>query len=292
VFDCQKFFTTFSRLPRNFSKSQIVVHHYEVLNSTNTTAAKLLKKGLENGASFPLVVIADRQTAGRGQWGRQWQSDRGGLYLSIGIAVANAIGIHLTFCSGWGIATALRREGIPVQLKWPNDLILAGKKLGGIKTELFRNTPITSPPLFSKEAGGVKKHAYAIIGVGINWENQPPDPGISLAESLSDRASIADLESLAAITTHGILSGYYYYVNEGIDALLSSYWELAIAKGRSVMVNGAPGTIVGVTPQGELRIRLQSPGASTEICCPPGAIALGYNTKDKNFSERSLHKKS
>ena len=349
MFDSQKFQQILARLPRNFPESAIAVHHYEVLQSTNITAGELLEKG----ASFPLIVIADRQTAGRGQWGRKWQSDRGGLYLSLGMATNSAIGIHLTFSSGWGIASALRREGIPVSLKWPNDLILDGKKLGGIKTvtSLFSHqSPVTShqsfqspvtrqclsrnlspalralgarriefgrcnqarrtapkghqSPVRERGTGNSKRGtghtssspplSHAVIGVGINWENQPPEPGIALAPFLRDRhgASIADRESLAAIAIHGILSGYHYYLTEGVDALLSSYWELAIAKGRSVTVNGAPGTIVGVTPRGELRIRLQSPGAATEICCPPGAIALGYNTKDKNFGERSLHKKS
>ncbi|WP_204106607.1 MULTISPECIES: biotin--[acetyl-CoA-carboxylase] ligase [Spirulina sp. CCY15215] len=287
MFDRQTFQQVFDRLPCHFSQGAIALHHYEVLESTNTTAWELLK----NGASSPLVVIADRQTAGRGQWGRQWQSDRGGLYLSLGMAIESAIGIHLTFSSGWGIATALGREGIPVELKWPNDLILEGKKLGGIKTvtkgQVRGKRQVYPPPTPNSPH-------YTVIGVGINWQNQPPEPGIALSSFLQgqSRGAIATLESLAAITTCGILSGYHYFLNEGVDALLSSYWELAIAKGRSVTINGCPGKIVGITPQGELRIRIESPGASTEICCPPGTITLGYDRKDKNFSERSLHKKS
>lgn len=262
MFDRQKFKQVFQR---QFPETSIALHHYEILESTNTTAGKLL----ENGASFPLVVIADCQTAGRGQWGRQWQSDRGGLYLSLGTVTDGKLGILLTFCSGWGIATALRQKNIPIQLKWPNDLILNGKKLGGIKTVTSDRSP--SPHL---------PHSHAVIGVGINWENQPPEPGIALGDFMSDRTAIPDLESLAAITTCGILSGYHYCLTAGTDALLSSYWELAIAKERSVTIDGSLGTIVGITPRGELRIRLHSPGASTEICCPPGAIALGYNAKD------------
>ncbi|MEA5468655.1 biotin--[acetyl-CoA-carboxylase] ligase, partial [Spirulina sp. 06S082] len=141
MFDRQKFQEICDRIPQG----AIALHHHEILESTNTTAWELLK----NGASSPLVVIADRQTAGQGQWGRQWQSDRGGLYLSLGMVIESAIGIHLTFSSGWGIATALRHEGIPVQLKWPNDLILEGKKLGGIKTVIKGQgyvSPLPPPP--------------------------------------------------------------------------------------------------------------------------------------------------
>ncbi|MEM9542344.1 MAG: biotin--[acetyl-CoA-carboxylase] ligase [Cyanobacteria bacterium P01_E01_bin.42] len=284
MFDRQKFQQIFQN---QFPETALSLDHYAVLDSTNTTARKLV----ENNATLPLVVIADRQTAGRGQWGRQWQSDPGGLYLSLGMATDGKIGILLTFGSGWGIATALRQRGIPVQLKWPNDLILNGKKLGGIRTVTSYRVPVDAPPapLFP---AAYSPFPYAVIGVGINWENQPPDPGIALTECMSDRAAIPDLESLAALTTGGILSGYRHYLQEGADALLSSYWELAIAKERSVTVNGSPGTIVGITPRGELRIRLQSSGASTEIRCDPGAIALGYNIDEKIFSERSLHKKS
>ena len=106
--------------------------------------------------SPPLAAIAKQQSAGRGQWGRQWRSDQGGLYLSVmldlDLAAENAP--HLVLLSAWGIAYALRQHQIPVQLKWPNDLLLKGRKLGGIKTETKINQ------------GRIQT---AVIGVGINW---------------------------------------------------------------------------------------------------------------------------
>jgi BirA family biotin operon repressor/biotin-[acetyl-CoA-carboxylase] ligase len=74
----------------------------------------------------------------------------------------------------------------------------------------------------------------------------------------------------------GILSAYQRYLSEGIEFLLPSYLELLTSLGRCVTIEGCPGTITGVTTKGELKIRLQSPGSSTEICLPPGSISLGY----------------
>ncbi|MFM6456331.1 MAG: biotin--[acetyl-CoA-carboxylase] ligase, partial [Planktothrix sp.] len=109
------------------------IHYFDTLVSTNQTAWELLEQGEPAGT----VVIAGQQTAGRGQWGRQWQSNQGGLFLSkiVEFKLPVAKQAQFTLCSAWGIATILRDRGCPVQLKWPNDLILNQKKLGGILTE-------------------------------------------------------------------------------------------------------------------------------------------------------------
>ena len=90
---------------------------------------------------------------------------------------------------------------------------------------------------------------------------------------------IASLEILAAIAIHGILSGYQRYIKQGIETLLPSYLELLPSLGRSAVVNSCPGVIVGVTPLGQLRVRLRSSGAVTEIHLQPGQINLGYENQ-------------
>jgi biotin-(acetyl-CoA carboxylase) ligase len=138
-------------------------HIFETLPSTNQMLWKLIDRGATPGT----VVIATQQTAGRGQWGRQWQSSAGGLYLSLALA-PNLPATHsaqLTICSAWGIATELRSYDIPVLIKWPNDLILQKRKLGGILTET------------RVHKGRITK---AVVGVGINWANSVPETGINL----------------------------------------------------------------------------------------------------------------
>ena len=242
------------------------IHFFETLPSTNQTLWNLIDQGAEPGT----VVIATQQTSGRGQWGRHWSSPPGGLYLSVAIA-PNLLAQHsyqLTVCSAWGIAMALREHGIPVGIKWPNDLMLCECKLGGIliETKVCR--------------GRITK---AVVGVGINWANAVPATGITLQSFQASQvsASITSLEMLTAVTLLGIASGNER-LQEGIDTLLPSYQKLLTSMGRLVCVNGRSGIIVGVTSTGELRVRLCSESisnsvAAPEICLKPGAISLGYS---------------
>jgi BirA family biotin operon repressor/biotin-[acetyl-CoA-carboxylase] ligase len=245
------------------SAQNLPLHWVDTLPSTNQALWELW----ERGASTSTVVIAAQQTAGRGQWGRQWQSERGGLYLSLGLnpnlEVSNSA--QLTLCAAWGIAIALRSYDIPVLLKWPNDLLLLGRKLGGILTETRVNQ------------GYITK---AVVGVGINWCNRVPESGINLQsfcnENLSLLHKITSLEMLAAIVIQGLNSGYQQGLEQGIENLLTSYVELLDSKGRLINVDGTPGMITGVNSKGELKIYLNSAQTPTEICLKPGTISLGY----------------
>jgi BirA family biotin operon repressor/biotin-[acetyl-CoA-carboxylase] ligase len=236
----------------------LAVHLYDPIPSTNQTAWELLEKGEKT----PFAVIASQQTAGKGQWGRKWESYQGGLYLSLAIAprLSVADAFHLTLCSGVGIVGNLEKYGIPVQLKWPNDLVLFRRKLGGIKTE----TKVYQGQI-----------SRAVIGVGINWANAVPERGINL-QSLVD-CPIVSLEQLAAIAIDGLLSGYDFYSSQGIECLLSAYLQRLQNYRQKITLNGCQGVIIGINHQGALKVRLQSPGASTEICLPVGTISLGYD---------------
>ncbi|MDY6783086.1 MAG: biotin--[acetyl-CoA-carboxylase] ligase [Cyanobacteriota bacterium] len=243
--------------------SPLPLYVFDALASTNQTLWQLL----EGGSNCPAAAIAAQQTAGRGQWGRQWQSSPGGLYLSLALApnLSASESFHLTLCSAYGIASQLRRHGVPVALKWPNDLLLEGRKLGGIKIETRIQASII---------------ARAIIGIGINWHNPVPQVGINLQSF----PQIDSLEQLAAIAIGGTLSTYQQYQRDGIEPILASYVSVLDSLGQKISVDGCPGTIVGVESTGKLQIRLHSEGASTEICQDtgtislwPGTISLGYD---------------
>ncbi|MCT7977481.1 biotin--[acetyl-CoA-carboxylase] ligase [Laspinema olomoucense] len=249
------------------------IHILEQVSSTNETLWTLLAAGAPPGT----VVIATRQTAGKGQRGRQWDSSPGGLYLSLALTPnLNARdALLLTLCSAWGLATTLRAYNIPVSLKWPNDLILEGYKLGGILTE----TKI--------HQGQITK---AVVGVGINWSNPVPETGINLQTFLGDRPDpgITSLEMLAALTLWAVASGYQTFNEKGVGTLLPSYQNLMVGIGQPLAVEGSAGIVLGVSNTGELRVRLnRSPvpdpnctftSASTteEIELMPGTINQGY----------------
>jgi BirA family biotin operon repressor/biotin-[acetyl-CoA-carboxylase] ligase len=269
--------------PGNLSVPIAALHVFETVPSTNQTAWKLL----EQGAPVGTVVIALTQTAGRGQWGRQWSSPAGGLYLSATLNPDLPVehSAQLTLCTAWGIAKALREipgqlsgidTQIPMQVKWPNDLVLKGRKLGGILTETrVRQERITR----------------AVVGVGINWTNLVPETGINLKSYLEDLETplVESLEMLTAITLNGLLTGYSAWQQQGIDALLPAYLELLAGRDRPITLDGQSAKIIGVTATGELRVRLQAldpnvtrasqttfAPSAVEVLIKPGTISLGY----------------
>ena len=128
------------------------IQHYLKLDSTNTKAWELISKKTKNGT----VVITDNQTAGRGRQSNKWISISGkSLTLSIIIypnALPNQINLY-SLITGLAITDCLIEYNINAQLKWPNDILINGKKVGGILCE-------------SKISGGVIKSM--VIGIGLN----------------------------------------------------------------------------------------------------------------------------
>ncbi len=238
------------------------IHIFETLTSTNEKLDQLIT---EENAPPGTVVIAKTQTAGRGQRGKKWESDIGGLYLSMAIAPELlASNVHqLTIGIVWGIAAQLRQQGIPVSIKWPNDLILADRKLGGILTQ----TRISQA-----------KIQQAIVGVGLNYANSVAGIAINLAPSNDYQPNYRNfsIEMLTSCTIRGIISGYKRCTPATIDSLLFDYLELLNARGRSVMVDGKLGTVLGISPQGELHIGFITATAITETYLVPGTFTLGY----------------
>lgn len=246
------------------------VHLFETVSSTNTVTWELLQKKSGTGT----VTIALMQQAGRGQWGHQWSSAKGGLYLSLGLILdlpVSQAGV-LTLSSAWGIAAVLQGYGIPVGIKWLNDLVFARRKLGGVLTE----TRIA--------AGRIQQ---VVIGVGMNWNNPVPEMGVNLQTIQKDwlKRPIDSLEKLAAIVLQGLRLGYCYWQQQGIQNLVAAYETLLVSIGDEVTIAAdsgeskrTSGKIVGITSTGQLRVQIPSPDP-IEFCLEPGAIHLGYSAK-------------
>jgi BirA family transcriptional regulator, biotin operon repressor / biotin---[acetyl-CoA-carboxylase] ligase len=235
---------------------------FDEIDSTNEYLARAIEA---KTATVGSIVIAKTQTAGRGQRGRKWESDLGGLYLSLCISPdLLATNIHqLTIGIAWGIAHQLRLCGIPIALKWPNDLMLGQRKLGGILTE-------------TRISGNRVQHA--IVGVGINHTNSVGGNAANLASANNFQLNYRSfsIEMLTHSTIKGIISGYKRCTPAAIDSLLSDYLDLLNARGRSVIVNGKLGTVLGVSPQGELHVGFSTTNEIDEIYLQPGTFTLGY----------------
>ena len=209
------------RLRREFPARRI--DYYPAIDSTMRAAV-----GLEPGS----VVLADRQTAGQGRHGRRWHSEpASGIYCSIVLKPAPA----LTLALGLATADAIKRAtGIVCDLRWPNDVMLAGKKVAGI---LVRN-------------------AIAGIGINVNHTSFP-------AELASDATSLR-LHTGAPVSSTGILlhllPAIDAFVELDTDTILRLFASASsYAAGRRVTVAQPDGIIEGTTagldPAGFLIVR-------------------------------------
>jgi len=248
--------------------SPFSVHFFETVASTNVEVWRLLEQGAAEG----VVAIAQQQQSGRGQRGRTWQSPCGGLYLSLGMTphLPSQDAVRLTLGCAWGIAAALRQRRIPVGIKWLNDLVLEGKKLGGILTET------------RMQQGRIHQ---AVVGIGMNWSNPVPDVGINLATWVQSQPqpTVSSLEELGAIALQGAFAGYQMAKQGHSAELVACYESVFVNRGQTVNLQTSSlkeegtGKVLGITADGALRVQYPA-DATTEIYLQPGTIQLGYPT--------------
>lgn len=246
------------------------IHLYDTVASTNATLGQLLDQGAPEGT----VAIAQCQTAGRGQRGRTWQSTAGGIYLSVGLRPEQPAHLapQLMLCCSWGIAQALHRCHVPVRLKWPNDLTLDGRKLGGILLE---------SRIREQRIGQV------VVGVGINGCNATPVHGITLLEwgdrprSFSmpeDRPSLdIPMTPWIAYVLWGMMGGYRYWQTHGIQSILPNYNALLSHTGQWIPWGDRLVEVMGIVPDGRLWVQTEH-GEFHYLS--PGDVRLGYVGED------------
>jgi BirA family biotin operon repressor/biotin-[acetyl-CoA-carboxylase] ligase len=112
---------------------------WEIVPTTASTNSDLMQRARERAMDGPVARVADEQTAGRGRLGRTWEGAPGAsIFLSVAVPWRReaASSAAVTLACGVAVAQALSREGIEVALKWPNDILLDGRKLAGILTEV------------------------------------------------------------------------------------------------------------------------------------------------------------
>ena len=160
------------------------VRHFGSVGSTNV----MLLEEAAAGAAEGTVFVADEQTAGRGRGGHSWHSTAGdGLYVSAlvkpSLPMREALWISLA--TGLAVQRAIQQTtGLVVDIRWPNDLLLGGKKCGGILVE----TALEDATL-----------RYAVIGIGVNVNHA------AFPEEIAELATSLRLESGAAQSRSGLL---------------------------------------------------------------------------------------
>jgi len=238
----------FSGLRSDFWK-KIISH--ESINSTNEFAMSLSLKGPESGT----VIIADSQARGKGRMGRVWVSPPGGnIYMSAvlkpEIAVRDAA--FLTVAAALACAYALKSEaGLNVNIKWPNDLMVCGKKIGGILTEI---------------RSGHDKINFAVIGIGINVNSRSKDFPEELANIATSVKEVTgryfSRSEIIAEVLNELERWYKKLIGDGSFLLLEEWKRLSCTIGKVVRVTLCGEVISGIAEdideEGMLVLRLAS----------------------------------
>ena len=228
------------RHPKVPQGCQLFAH--KSIGSTSEEAKRLAEEGVAARA----VVWAGEQTSGRGRHGRQWTSPPGNLYHSIifrpdcPVAEASQLG----FVVGVAMARAIRAlSDIPVVLKWPNDLLVEGKKVAGILLDSSDDG-----------AGGVE---WVIAGIGVNIENHPEDlPDATNLRGYGASFSVEDLIEAFLPKLFDLLDEWQ---RDGFAPIRYQWNELTLEYGSLINVKlpdrAVSGSFEGIDASGNLIVR-------------------------------------
>jgi BirA family biotin operon repressor/biotin-[acetyl-CoA-carboxylase] ligase len=222
----------------------------ESVESTNLALRDLARSGAPEGT----VVIAEEQTAGRGRFGKPWFSPPGvNLYLSTllrpQILPREAPGF--SFVGSLALADAIKTEGLSPTIKWPNDVLVEGKKVAGILAEC---------------AAIGSRVDYVILGFGVNLNVTREALRAALGQSGRAAASLAELagreldrNAFAATLLNHLSAWVAIYRARGPAPLLAAWRDQDILTGRRVEVRGEgaayTGRVLGVDREGYLVLR-------------------------------------
>ncbi len=208
---------------------------FDKVDSTNDVA----KRFVQEGVCDRLVVLSNCQSSGRGRFDRAWESPRGGLYASLVTKpVLSSSGFPLMgMVLGISAVSAIHSLSVfDAQLKWPNDIVVNEKKVGGILSEMVT------------EGGQV---VAVILGIGINVNLELDDYSEDLRESITtlllETGEESSIEDLAAL----LLNEVYRRIREvetrqTFDSILSEYKSVCNTLGKRVRVEQVDGTFEGL----------------------------------------------
>ena len=221
------------------------VEVFQSLPSTNRYLADAVRSGR---ITQPLAVLAETQSAGVGRRGKAWSSPAGNISLSLlsvfDVALARLNGLSLV--TGVTVSEVLAREcGLQVALKWPNDVLLEGRKLAGLLVEV---------PSANSD------RACLVTGIGLNVI-APEEADISQpVASLAEAETPPSRNALAGHLIAALHANYQRFLAEGITPFLAAWRDQDYLRGREVNVivgdHTERGTACGITPGGELQVRI------------------------------------
>lgn len=233
----------------------------EVLPEIDSTNTELMRR-CRAGQMAPVLLVAERQSAGRGRLGRQWHTPPGtALTFSLGLVLQPADWGGLSLAVGTSLAESLgRASGADIRIKWPNDLWLHECKLAGILIETASAGAAPSGPDTSAAR-------YVIIGVGINvrapqgdWA-PPPSAGQTLPARppawLQDAAPALDAPATLSAVAAPLVADVLRFQTQGFAAFSERFARCDLLAGRDLeLSDGRTGRACGVSASGALRLEV------------------------------------
>jgi BirA family biotin operon repressor/biotin-[acetyl-CoA-carboxylase] ligase len=232
----------------------------DLVGTTGSTNADLVARARAQAPDHAVLRAADVQTGGRGRLGRPWHGSAGGSLL-FSVAVpwtrAPARSAAVTLACGLAAAQCLQAAGVEVQVKWPNDLLLDGRKLAGLLTEV------------AQDAAG---RSTLVVGMGVNLALDEPErarighPVAELADRLGRAAVLAGRERWLAALAGALIDAAADFERRGFAPLQAAFQERCAFLGAAVVVRASSaaggadaghavrGTLRGVDADGQLLI--------------------------------------
>lgn len=225
---------------------------YDVLDSTNEEAKRLAGGGASHGA----VIWAKRQTAGKGRMGRDWISPEGNLYVSI--LLSPSCGLpecsQLAFVAAVAAVDTLQPiipDSGDIECKWPNDVLFAGRKLGGILLESFTTLD---------ESG--KNRQWVAVGVGINIDSSPENVRFPATCLRASGVEIISAKIVLSRYIYNFIHAYDEWAMDGFETIRERWTESAYRLGFPVEVQmgnqTCEGVMQGIDQYGRLLVQEQS----------------------------------
>jgi len=226
------------------------IHHFFKIGSTNDVALDLGRSGEPNGT----VVLAEQQTAGRGRVGRAWHSEKSnGIYMSALLrpAITPVDAPLITLVAGLAAREAVAEiTDTAPDLRWPNDLLLNGKKIGGILTEMHAEPD--------------RVH-FVVVGIGlnVNHESMPAELRGTATSMRMETGKTHSRTELVVRTLHRLEGYYNQFLGQGAQPILRRFAEVSsFCEGKKVRVATAKETFLattaGLETSGVLRVRREN----------------------------------
>ena len=233
--------------------------YYPRLTSTMDAAREAAQQGAADGT----VIIADEQTAGKGRLRRVWLSPKGNIALSVILYPGVSHLPYLVMLASLAVARSIEAvTGLKTEIKWPNDVLINGKKVCGILAE-------------SDVRGN--KVSYAVIGIGINTDLKPADFTNIPAETTSLADESGGNVSRVAVIRHLLVEIERLYLKLPDESVYEEWRDRLVTLGKKVQVTSGnnifQGTAESVARDGSLLLR-HPDGSSTKIIV--GDVTLRY----------------